>query len=110
MWIQVRPSSQISETSRKPVHMFRVHWSRMIGAVLSLAVLCAAVAAELSTVSLEHGFHLLYNLDFGGARDQFAEYQEQHADDPMGPVAEAAGLFLSVVDRLGVLRAGCVAA
>jgi hypothetical protein len=85
--------------------MFRVHWSRMIGPVLSLAVLCAPVAAELSTVSLEHGFHLLYNLDFGAARDQFAEYQRQHADDPMGPMAEAAGLLFSELNRLGVLRA-----
>lgn len=76
----------------------------MIGAVLSLAVLCAAAAADLSTVSLERGFHLLYNLDFGGARDQFAEYQRQHADDPMGPMAEAAGLLFSELNRLGVLR------
>lgn len=76
-----------------------------IGALLSLAVLCAAAAVELPTVSLEHGFHLLYNLDFSGARDQFAEYQQQHADDPMGPMAEAAGLLFSELNRLGVLRA-----
>jgi hypothetical protein len=87
-----------------PVHVFRVHWSRMIGAVLSLAVLCAAAAAELPTVSLERGFHLLYNLDFDGARDQFAEYQRQHVDDPMGPTAEAAGLLFSELNRLGILR------
>jgi hypothetical protein len=78
----------------------------MIGAVLSLAVLCAAVAAELSTVSLEHGFHLLYNLDFGGARDQFAEYQEQHADDPMGPMAEAAGSYIQEAGRCGLIHRG----
>jgi hypothetical protein len=77
----------------------------MIGAVLSLVVLCAAFGAELSTVSLEHGFHLLYNLDFGGARDQFAEYQREHADDPNGPMAEAAGLLFSELNRLGLLRA-----
>jgi hypothetical protein len=76
-----------------------------IGALLSLAVLCAAAAVESPTVSLEHGFHLLYNLDFRGARDQFAEYQQQHADDPMGPMAEAAGLLFSELNRLGVLRA-----
>lgn len=86
-----------------PVYMCRVHWSQK-GALLSLAVLCASAAAELSTVSLERGFHLLYNLDFGGARDQFAEYQRQHADDPMGPMAEAAGLLFSELNRLGILR------
>jgi hypothetical protein len=86
-----------------PVYMCRVHWSQM-GALLSLAVLCASAAAELSTVSLERGFHLLYNLDFGGARDQFAEYQRQHADDPMGPMAEAAGLLFCELNRLGILR------
>src|SRR5215471_8475648 len=76
----------------------------MIRAVLSLAGLCAAASAESSAASLERGFHLLYNLDFDGARDEFAAYQRQHADDPMGPMAEAAGLLFSELNRLAVLR------
>ena len=88
-----------------PVHIFKVVWSRTTGAVLLLAVLCvAAPAAELSDASLERGFHLLYNLDFGGAEAQFAEFQRKHADDPMGPVSEAAGLLFSELNRLAILR------
>ena len=100
MWIPVRPSNQSSELSGMPVHIFKV-----TGAVLSLAVLCAAAAAaELSDASLERGFRLLYNLDFGGAEAQFAEFQQQHTDDPMGPVSEGAGLLFSELNRLAILR------
>jgi len=53
--------------------------------------------------SLERGFQLLYNLDFGRAQEQFSAYQDQHPDDPMGAVSEASGLLFSELNRLGVL-------
>jgi hypothetical protein len=43
--------------------------------------------ADPSRASLDRGFQLLYNLDFDRAHEQFTAYQQQHADDPMGPVA-----------------------
>jgi hypothetical protein len=55
--------------------------------------------------ALDHGFMGLYNLDFADAQKDFATWQAQHPDDPMGPVSEAAGLLFSEFNRLGVLEA-----
>lgn len=54
---------------------------------------------------LDHGFSGLYNLDFSGAQANFATWEKQHPDDPVGPVSEAAGLLFSEFNRLGVLEA-----
>src|ERR1700687_3627266 len=78
--------------------------SRTAALSIFLVVLCTTVAADPSRASLDRGFQLLYNLDFDRAQEQFASYQQQHADDPMGPVAEAAGLLFSELNRVGVLR------
>lgn len=68
-----------------------------------------AVAEALPSIPevspLDHGFTGLYNLDFPGAQRDFAEWQELHPDDPMGPVSEAAGYLFSEFNRLGVLEA-----
>jgi hypothetical protein len=77
--------------------------SRTPALSISLVVLCTTVTADSSPASLDRGFQLLYNLDFDPAQEQFASYQQQHADDPMGPVAEAAGLLFSELNRLGIL-------
>ncbi len=55
--------------------------------------------------ALDHGFSGLYNLDFAGAQQDFAAWQAQHPDDPVGPVSEAAGCLFSEFNRLGVLEA-----
>ena len=57
------------------------------------------------TSPLEHGFFGLYNLDFDGAQKDFAAWQAQHPEDPVGPVSEAAGFLFSEFNRLGVLEA-----
>jgi hypothetical protein len=54
---------------------------------------------------LDHGFSGLYNLDFAGAQKDFAAWQAQHPENPVGPVSEAAGLLFSEFNRLGVLEA-----
>ena len=73
-------------------------------AVVSLLLSPIGLCADTPAASLDTGFLLLYNLDFAGAQQQFSLYQQQHPDDPMGPVAEAAGLLFSEFDRLGVLE------
>ena len=60
---------------------------------------------EAPVSPLDHGFAGLYNLDFAGAQKDFAAWQAQHPDDPVGPVSEAAGLLFSEFSRLGVLEA-----
>jgi hypothetical protein len=74
----------------------------------SLAFDCgtaAAVDTIASTVSLDRGFSLLYNLDFGGAHQVFLSWQQEHPEDPMGPACDAAGFLFSEFSRLGVLEA-----
>jgi hypothetical protein len=84
---------------------------RILGIVLSAALLAGlssyATAADISTAapSLDRGFHLLYSLDFTGAQQTFASWQQDHPDDPLGPACEAAGLLFSEFNRLGVLEA-----
>src|SRR5580704_16867886 len=59
----------------------------------------AAVATNPSL--LERGFSGLYNLDFAGAQKDFSSWEEQHPDDPVGPVSQAAGYLFSEFNRLG---------
>jgi len=63
------------------------------------------IPARPAASSLDHGFTGLYNLDFTGAQKDFATWQQQHPEDPVGPVSEAAGLLFSEFNRLGVLEA-----
>jgi hypothetical protein len=68
--------------------------------LLSLPGLAAATAAP----SLDHGFRLLYDLDFPQAQQVFSAWQQDHPEDPVGPVSEAAGLLFAELQRLGVLE------
>jgi len=73
----------------------------------SLACLCqtaGAVDTIASAVSLDHGFGLLYNLDFDKAHQVFLSFQQEHPDNPMGPACDAAGFLFSEFNRLGVLE------
>jgi len=65
-----------------------------------------AFAADVSFAlpPLDHGFQLLYNLDFDHAHTIFTAWQQSHPDDPMGPTCDAAGLLFSEFHRLGVLE------
>jgi len=67
----------------------------------------SAAAADIPTasLSLDRGFHLLYELDFAAAHQVFLTWQQEHPVDPMGPASEAAGLLFSEFNRLGVLEA-----
>jgi hypothetical protein len=54
---------------------------------------------------LDRGYYGLYNLDFADAQKDFTRWQQEHPDNPMGPVSEAAGFLFSEFNRLGVLEA-----
>jgi hypothetical protein len=92
------------------IKLFDVRALSMVAALCVCLVLSSTTAAEpvssLSVTSgLDHGFSGLYNLDFAGAQRDFAGWQSQHPEDPMGPVSEAAGYLFSEFNRLGVLEA-----
>jgi len=61
-------------------------------------------AADATTAPLDQGFRLLYNLEFPQAQQVFSAWQQDHPQDPIGPVAEAAGLLFSEFQRLGILE------
>src|SRR5436305_2634020 len=64
-----------------------------------------AVDVSFAVPPLDHGFQLLYSLDFDAAHGIFAGWEQSHPDDPMGPTCDAAGLLFSGFHRLGVLEA-----
>lgn len=64
-----------------------------------------ATAADIPALTLDQGFHLLYDLNFDQAHRVFVSWQQQHPDDPMGPVGDAAGSLFAEFNRLGVLEA-----
>lgn len=82
-----------------------VRFSGCLVAIALWSSIPARPAVANSTVpQLDRGFQLLYNLDFERAHAIFADWQQNHPDDPMGPTADAAGLLFSQFDRLGVLE------
>jgi len=84
-------------------------WSIVAVLSASCAVCLMARAEDLPRPALvsplDRGFSGLYNLDFEGAQKDFAAWQAQHPEDPVGPVSEAAGFLFSEFNRLGVLEA-----
>lgn len=78
--------------------------------VILLAVLLAGLGTARAAgppdavISLDSGFHFLYDLDFDNAHRAFAAWQQQHPDNPLGPACEAAALLFSEFNRLGVLE------
>ena len=74
-------------------------------AALLLPAEALATDIRFALPPLDHGFQLLYNLDFDRAHNIFAAWQQSHPDDPMGPTFDAAGVLFSEFHRLGVLEA-----
>jgi hypothetical protein len=80
-------------------------------AAVFLSVTLSAAASQASDTvivsaspSLDQGFQLLYNLDFGKAHLVFIGWEQQHPDDPLGPACDAAGFLFSEFSRLGILE------
>lgn len=86
---------------------------RKVAILLLVCTLCAvaedapkAVSTSVSVATpLDRGFSGLYNLDFAGAQKNFAAWEAEHPDDPVGPASEAAGFLFAEFNRLGVLEA-----
>jgi hypothetical protein len=70
----------------------------------TLPIACVAAGPGIAPISLDAGFRLLYDLDFGQAHRVFSSWEQEHPSDPMGPASDAAGLLFSEFDRLGVLE------
>jgi hypothetical protein len=70
---------------------------------LILAAVPAAHAAG-DPALLDQGFRQMYNLQFDQAHQTFAQYQQLHGDDPLGPVSDAAAWLFGEFDRLHILQ------
>lgn len=73
-------------------------------AALTLVLLALPIAAAGQTVSLDAGYRQMYNLDFGGAHKTFQAWEQQHPQDPLGPISNAAAYLFSEFDRLHILE------
>src|SRR5260370_16526169 len=85
-------------------------FGRLRGRGLCLGITCllaleAAQATKTESAGLDRGFRQLYDLNFPGAQKEFESWEKENPENPMGPVAEAAGILFSEFDRLGVLEA-----
>lgn len=80
----------------------QIRWQVAVFLLLSLPSLAATTT--ISVPPLDHGFQLLYNLNFEQAHNVFTGWEKSHPDDPLGPTFDAAGLLFSEFHRLGVLE------
>jgi hypothetical protein len=97
----VQNASILKRPEMRPLRQSQISCAAIV--LLSLPALAAT--ATLSLPPLDHGFQLLYSLDFDAAHGIFAGWEQSHPDDPMGPTCDAAGLLFSEFHRLGVLEA-----
>jgi hypothetical protein len=81
------------------------YWGILLPGIVLLAVSAHAADIPPSHPSLDHGFQLLYNLDFSTAHQEFLSWEQQHPEDPVGCIGDAAGLLFSEFNRLGILEA-----
>ncbi len=73
-------------------------------ALVLLTLPALGATSSVSGHPLDHGFQLLYNLDFESAHNIFSGWEQSHPDDPLGPTFDAAGLLFSEFHRLGILE------
>ena len=64
----------------------------------------ADVVSVARPTALDRGFADLYNTEFDAAQREFTSWEAVNADNPLGPVCEAAGFLFSEFNRLGILE------
>jgi hypothetical protein len=84
-----------------------MRWSCISSALFLMLVLLAqsAWSASAPATALETGYLQMYDLDFDAAHASFHAWEQEHSEDPLGPVSDAAAYLFSEFDRLHVLQA-----
>ncbi|MFI5111678.1 MAG: hypothetical protein ACHP9S_02535 [Terriglobales bacterium] len=77
-------------------------FAAVVAAMASLA-LAPLLAAETQP-ALDAGYRHMYNLQFDEAHKAFQNWQQEHPDDPLGPVSDAAAYLFTEFDRLHILE------
>jgi len=86
---------------------FNFRWGFAVGAIFTLAVFvwpATGLAATAELPSLEAGYRQMYNLDFEGAHETFAAWEQIHPEEPLGPVSNAAAYLFAEFDRMHILE------
>jgi hypothetical protein len=68
--------------------------------VFLIALRCLAAGGT----ALDAGYGQMYDLQFAEAHQSFHQWEQQHPDDPMGPVSDAAAYLFAEFDRLHILQ------
>lgn len=90
-------------------HKTHVSLPDRLGPICSLALMLfcgigvARAATPLSGNPLDEGYRDMYNLRFLDAHIKFQQWMQDHPDDPMGPVSDAAAWLFSEFERLHVI-------
>lgn len=71
---------------------------------LLLCFSLGVAGASGEPLDLNAGYRQMYNLNFAGAHQTFARWQQQHPQDPLGPVSDAAAYLFAEFDRLKILE------
>jgi hypothetical protein len=71
-----------------------------------LALARPSVAASVPSVvpMIQTGYRQMYNLEFDGAHQTFAQFEQQSPNDPLGHVSNAAAYLFAEFDRLNILQ------
>ena len=79
---------------------------RAVALMMPLVIAACGMASGTNPPApqIESGFRQMYNLNFDKAEQDFSAFEQEHGDNPIGPVSEAAGLLFSEFHRLGVLE------
>jgi len=68
--------------------------------VFLIALPCLAAGRT----ALDAGYGQMYDLQFREAHESFHHWEQQHPDDPMGPVSDAAAYLFAEFDRSHILQ------
>lgn len=76
----------------------------LLALVCALATACAHATGLTASSLLDTGYRDMYNLQFGQAHQDFAAWEHEHPQDPLGPASDAAAYLFSEFNRLHVLE------
>jgi hypothetical protein len=79
---------------------------KFVGSAVILISLCSTSLAgsPVGDLDLDAGYHQMYDLNFSGAHQTFAQWETQHPEDPLGPVSNAAAYLFGEFNRLKILE------
>lgn len=75
-----------------------------IGIIIFTLFVSSAFAQTSAPTLLDDGYRDMYNLQFAQAHQAFRQWQQEHPNDPLGPVSDAAAYLFAEFDRLHVLE------